>query len=659
MPITHVEHSIQTFSDHPDPLVRQVVSLLSDVYTQLENIRSDFRSIDRKNVKLRKKVRNQNKRAEAGDRAQERFNTIRDQLNQSRNRCSVLSSDNKAASKTISRTLHRLKLDCGDGKLPELADAHASFALSAAEELKDLNKDHENLKTKVEKKDQKICELSLKNAELSHALDDLKCLLAESERKIERLEKGNSTTTNFPTPFDVCGKSKSPQPEMRSTDKETDQKTAGDTAGMQTPEESVLEQQKNIHRTPISSRKKTGSPRGGRPGDNTDTRKGLVEHPDEIVIRRVTKVPSGAVQSIDEEGNTYYAVQTSGIEVKNTITETRFYIDPEGEKLPDDVMDAFKINHLIYAPSLKGLCLFLLFYCRVPYAKIVETISSLTHSKAAISEGTIAKWASSLTKNSRPLTDEALDRILKEEVLYADETGFKVSGKTYWMHVLASATEAFYVVTEKRGDKENAPVGILQKAGYTGCLVTDHFASYQVLKEITHAECNVHIERYLRNGLQFDHCEACGKMLDLYSEMRALKKKQVEAGQTGLDTATLEEVKRRFLEICRQGMETWEDLLAKINEPEKLKQYTPPYYTTFKRMAAKPDDYLRWLMDYKIPFGNNRAEQCIQKPKAKMRSARQCVTKNGSDQIAAAMTVMETARAHEQNILDLFCGLLS
>ena len=93
---------------------------------------------------------------------------------------------------------------------------------------------------------------------------------------------------------------------------------------------------------------------------------------------------------------------------------------------------------------------------------------------------------------------EVLDDILHGYVVHVDETGARISGDNHWMHVITNEMGAYFICTEDREDKSDGTITLLDL--YTGVVVHNHFKTYQNLLMCKHAECNAHIDRYLKSG---------------------------------------------------------------------------------------------------------------------------------------------------------------
>ena len=121
--------------------------------------------------------------------------------------------------------------------------------------------------------------------------------------------------------------------------------------------------------------------RGGQSGHSVH--KSVLRKPDKIVTKYVAKAPTGAVQGIDSNGNTYYAVQEVDAVLKTVITETRYYVSEEGEQLPSEILSMVRIIPLIYSDNLKEHVLLL-------YAKGIIAMDRLSQMLECISNGALS-----------------------------------------------------------------------------------------------------------------------------------------------------------------------------------------------------------------------------------------------------------------------------
>jgi len=101
-----------------------------------------------------------------------------------------------------------------------------------------------------------------------------------------------------------------------------------------------------------------------------------------------------------------------------------------------------------------------------------------------------------------PMHDAIWEEIRQAGVLYADETGWRVGGKTFWLWCFTTKEAAYYVIDRTRG----SPV-VLRVLGetFSGVLVSDFFAAYNLVCAAAKQKCLAHLLRELekvslRNG---------------------------------------------------------------------------------------------------------------------------------------------------------------
>jgi hypothetical protein len=70
-----------------------------------------------------------------------------------------------------------------------------------------------------------------------------------------------------------------------------------------------------------------------------------------------------------------------------------------------------------------------------------------------------------------------------------DETGFRVGGKTQWLHVASTAVPTFYRFCAKRGSL---------LANVVGIVIHDHWKPYYTIEGVLHALCNANHLRELK-----------------------------------------------------------------------------------------------------------------------------------------------------------------
>jgi Transposase IS66 family len=85
-------------------------------------------------------------------------------------------------------------------------------------------------------------------------------------------------------------------------------------------------------------------------------------------------------------------------------------------------------------------------------------------------------------------------RVVAAKVRHLDETGFRISGKTRWLHSASTAVYTRYRVGKKRGE--------VPRTMADAVIVHDHFMAYYALCGAQHALCNARVPGAHRGGVQ-------------------------------------------------------------------------------------------------------------------------------------------------------------
>lgn len=81
------------------------------------------------------------------------------------------------------------------------------------------------------------------------------------------------------------------------------------------------------------------------------------------------------------------------------------------------------------------------------------------------------------------------DQVAAAPVKHMDETGFRIGGRTQWLHVVSTLWLTFYRISAKRGSLLDNVAGVV---------VHDHWKPYYTLENVSHALCNAHHLRELK-----------------------------------------------------------------------------------------------------------------------------------------------------------------
>ena len=140
-----------------------------------------------------------------------------------------------------------------------------------------------------------------------------------------------------------------------------------------------------------------------------------------------------------------------------------------------------------YSPRVQALAVYLSAQQLLPenrLKRLFEDIFDLPMSTATLT--TInPKFAEGVQQENQKTLQILRDAPVKN----GDETGFRVGGKTFWLHVLCNTSATFYRISPKRGSLWEDIKGII---------VHDPWKPYFAMPDVSHALCNAHHLRELK-----------------------------------------------------------------------------------------------------------------------------------------------------------------
>ena len=230
-----------------------------------------------------------------------------------------------------------------------------------------------------------------------------------------------------------------------------------------------------------------------------------------------------------------------------------------------------------------------------------------------------------------PWYEQLQTEALNAAVLHADETSWRVNGKTHWLWCFANDNLTYYMIDRSRGKPALQKFFIEE---FEGTLVTDFLGAYNAVVCGARQGCLVHllrdlatVDRYKRGGKYWpDFAKKLRRLLgdairlwrqsDLSAESRASRRKLLD---------------QRLEEIIKTD---WGDSQAK---------------RLIKRLKRHRDDLFTFLDKPGVPFDNNQAERAI-RPAVIIRKNSYCNrSERGADTQAVLMSIYRTIeqRGHD------------
>jgi transposase len=206
-------------------------------------------------------------------------------------------------------------------------------------------------------------------------------------------------------------------------------------------------------------------------------------------------------------------------------------------------------------------------------------------------------------------------------VLHADETGWRVDGRTHWLWCFCNPRTCCYMIDKSRGSPA------LQKffiEAYRGTLVTDFWAAYESVAADDHQKCLPHL---LRELIKVDEHNVCDQWRMFSRQLRRLLKDGLRLRKRPDFTkekyaSRIAMIHRRLCVLADAGR----DGLYQDADADRLG----------KRLSKYRDQLFTFLDTPGVPADNNHAERQI-RPAVIMRKNQLC---NRSDTGAATQATL-------------------
>ena len=314
------------------------------------------------------------------------------------------------------------------------------------------------------------------------------------------------------------------------------------------------------------------------------------------------------------------------INVKNTqYIIHRRYCRNCGKIVEPEVADA--LPYARFSLRLMLLVMIMKIGLRMPSQSIVDWFKIFS---LEISDGEIYKILNQLKIAFGDYYQKLVIKIKEAKHKHIDETSWRIDGQNFWMWDFINKEVALYVIEQSRGSK--VPIEVLgnQEDKFA---TTDRYSAYNVLVTetgILQQVCWTHLLRNSKDLAEF-HSEA----KYIHKRMKYIYKKAIE-GKTS-----------------KEKLSHWIDLIGsrtyKSNEVFKF----------VKAICRKHrEDLFRFVDNPEIEPTNNHAERGLRHPVVMRKISGGSRSNNGADTTAKLLSVMQTVKMQEGNVLNNMVDIL-
>jgi transposase len=296
-----------------------------------------------------------------------------------------------------------------------------------------------------------------------------------------------------------------------------------------------------------------------------------------------------------------------------------------------------------YGQRIGAFVLYLLHYQLLPEKRLALLMADLFG--VTLVAATIARISRDCATRYQSFADAVRDLVATAAVKHLDETGFRIGGRTQWLHIASTLRLTFYRVSPKRGSL---------LANVTGIVVHDHWKPYYTMTGVLHALCNAHHLRELKALVEIEQEDWARRMQRLLRRACHATNLARERG-VPLKPGLIALFERCYDTILADGLafhETQPALARAVGIGKRRGR--PPRrvgHNLVLRLSTRKTDVLRFLTDPLVPFSNNLAERDGRMMKLRQKISGGFRSMEGAMEFAVIRSLLSTARKQGWDIL--------
>lgn len=252
------------------------------------------------------------------------------------------------------------------------------------------------------------------------------------------------------------------------------------------------------------------------------------------------------VEMGDPQSRKYLTKYVLDVEVTPVITEVRIYADEQGKyQIPGEYH-----SDVTYGDQIKAMAVALYSEGVMSNSRIAVFLNAIVNGELGLSEGSIYGFCKKFAKRAEPEIARLEAGLLNQPAAATDATVATVNGKQNYIRNFSVEDTVVYEAMEKKSIPALKEVPFLKR--YTGILVHDHETALYHFGT-GHAECNVHLLRYLRKNTEESGNEWSGKMAGLLCEMNEERKKAKGCGEGKFSREKVKDYGNRYEQLLSEG----------------------------------------------------------------------------------------------------------
>jgi len=379
-----------------------------------------------------------------------------------------------------------------------------------------------------------------------------------------------------------------------------------------------------------NGRAKTGRKKGAQPGHkgSTATRETVERKIREGKLRH-------KVGHMGEVSGDYVVRYVLDLDIMATATEVRIYADRDGKyQVPEQYR-----SEVTYGPNVRAIAACLYSEGVMSNDRICTFINSISGDSLEMSEGTVYGICRQFSEICREEEKAISSDLLNSHVLCTDATHMTQDGMRAYIRNISNGQSVLYRATGTK--KLDELCRITELAAFTGILEHDHETALYHFGT-GHAECNVHLERYLLKNTE-ETGNKWGHDLAMFLKgMDHGRKLCMAAGENRFSEERLARYEARYDQILEEGERQHQGTEGKAAAREERK--------LLNRLKKYKANHLLFLHDFEVPYSDNMSERDLRKCKNREKMSGGFRSMEGMAMYCSIMSVIETVKRRGLNV---------
>ena len=221
---------------------------------------------------------------------------------------------------------------------------------------------------------------------------------------------------------------------------------------------------------------------------------------------------------------------------------------------------------------------------------------------------------------------------LSSAVLHADETGWRVNGKTFWLWCFTSKEVTYYMIDRKRG---SPALKKFFKNEFAGVLVTDFWGAYNAVVCARKQKCLPHLLRDLKRTAHYH--KPGGDWPEFSKQLKRLIRDSIRLGKRRGELSA-----ERFASRRQRLQQRLHDLL--------VQEWNERHARRLVKRLRRHEAELFTFLDYPdVPSDNNHAERQIRPAVIVRKNSYANGSEEGAETQAVLMSVFRTLKQRGHN----------